>query len=303
MPGRSKVVIKSADGNEVDLLALRKGPGLPGNPGVGNFNQPSNGSAGNRKSVVRMESEETKKKRMAEEKAKEEAEQAKREAEEKAKRDAEEKAKREEEEKIAAAAKKEEEERERARKEEEERIRKEEEEKERIRKEAEEKERLAKEEEERLKKEEEERLHRAEEEKRVAEEAERARKEEEAKAKAAAEAQAAAMEKEKEEGELPSDIPFPSKEKLSDVKEEAKFGSRESLRIDTTTTPPAAEPRKRPGPLNLTGARRDSNIPAALPSALSTARIIEDIGQVPYPEGIQSPKVELNIGAKDGKFK
>ena len=302
MPGRSKVVIKSADGNELDLSALRKVPGLPGNPGVGSFNQPSNGSAGNRKSVVRMESEETKKKRMAEEKAKEEAEQAKREAEEKAKRDAEEKAKREEEEKIAAAAKKEEEERERARKEEEERIRKEEEEKERIRKEAEEKERLAKEEEERLKKEEEERLHRAEE-KRVAEEAERARKEEEAKAKAAAEAQAAAMEKEKEEGELPSDIPFPSKEKLSDVKEEAKFGSRENLRIDTTSTPPAAEPRKRPGPLNLTGARRDSNIPAALPSALSTARIIEDIGQVPYPEGIQSPKVELNIGAKDGKFK
>ena len=302
MPGRpaSKIVIKSADGNEVDLSALKKGgPGPPGSPGLGNFNQPSNGSPGNRKSIIRMESEEARKKRMAEEKAKEDAERAKKEAEEKAKRDAEEQAKREEEEKIAAAKRQEEEEKERARKEEEERIRKEEEEKERIRKEAEEKERLAKEEEERLKKEEEERLQRAEEVKRVAEEAERARKDEEAQAKAAE----AAMEKEREEGEILSDIPFPSKEKLTDVKEESKSGSRESLRIDTAAAPPAAEPRKRPGPLNLTGARRDSNIAATLPSALSTARIIEDIGQVSYPEGIQSPKVELNIGAKDGKFK
>ena len=40
-----------------------------------------------------------------------------------------------------------------------------------------------------------------------------------------------------------------------------------------------------------------------LPSAITTARIIDDLGRVPYPEGIKSPKVELNINAKDGKFR
>ncbi|KAJ7188713.1 armadillo-type protein [Mycena filopes] len=45
-----------------------------------------------------------------------------------------------------------------------------------------------------------------------------------------------------------------------------------------------------------------TNIPAVLPSALATARIIDDLSRIPYPENIQSPKVELNVNAKDGKF-
>ncbi|KAJ3830811.1 eukaryotic translation initiation factor 4G1, eIF4E-binding domain-containing protein, partial [Lentinula raphanica] len=44
------------------------------------------------------------------------------------------------------------------------------------------------------------------------------------------------------------------------------------------------------------------NIPAPLPSALATARVIDDIGRVPYPVGVQSPKVELNANAKDSKY-
>ncbi|KAK0454504.1 eukaryotic translation initiation factor 4G1, eIF4E-binding domain-containing protein, partial [Armillaria borealis] len=40
-----------------------------------------------------------------------------------------------------------------------------------------------------------------------------------------------------------------------------------------------------------------------LPSALATACIIDDLGRVPYPEGIKSPRVELNINAEDGKFR
>ncbi|TBU30206.1 hypothetical protein BD311DRAFT_754942 [Dichomitus squalens] len=44
-------------------------------------------------------------------------------------------------------------------------------------------------------------------------------------------------------------------------------------------------------------------IPAALPSALATAQIIEDIGSIQYPEGVQSPKPELNVNAKRGKFR
>ncbi|KAH9944590.1 ARM repeat-containing protein [Amylocystis lapponica] len=40
-----------------------------------------------------------------------------------------------------------------------------------------------------------------------------------------------------------------------------------------------------------------------LPSALATARVIEDLSSVAYPEGIKSPKVELNLNAKQGKFR
>ncbi|KAH8109017.1 ARM repeat-containing protein, partial [Phellopilus nigrolimitatus] len=40
-----------------------------------------------------------------------------------------------------------------------------------------------------------------------------------------------------------------------------------------------------------------------LPSALATARHIQDLDQVQYPEGVKSPKPELNTNAKDGKFR
>ncbi|KAJ7782682.1 ARM repeat-containing protein [Mycena metata] len=46
-----------------------------------------------------------------------------------------------------------------------------------------------------------------------------------------------------------------------------------------------------------------TNIPGGLPSALATARIIDDLSRVPYPENVKSPKFELNISAKDGKFR
>lgn len=45
------------------------------------------------------------------------------------------------------------------------------------------------------------------------------------------------------------------------------------------------------------------NIPGGLPSALVTARIIDDLSRVPYPENIKRPKFKLNINAKDGKFR
>ncbi|EIM91293.1 ARM repeat-containing protein [Stereum hirsutum FP-91666 SS1] len=45
------------------------------------------------------------------------------------------------------------------------------------------------------------------------------------------------------------------------------------------------------------------NIPQPLPSALATARIIEDLHEISYPEGIKSPKVELNASAAKGKFR
>ena len=40
-----------------------------------------------------------------------------------------------------------------------------------------------------------------------------------------------------------------------------------------------------------------------LPSALARARIIEDIDKVSYPQGIKSPRRELNVNAASGKFR
>lgn len=40
-----------------------------------------------------------------------------------------------------------------------------------------------------------------------------------------------------------------------------------------------------------------------LPSVLATARHIEDINSITYPQGIKSPKLELNVNIQKGKFR
>ena len=105
---------------------------------------------------------------------------------------------------------------------------------------------------------------------------------------------AAAAAAEKEEGEV-DDKPSPTE---SEGKEKAKEG----LKIDTAAVTPVEFPRRRPGPLDISAAQKQG-IPQGLPSALATARIIEDISTISYPEGIKSPKVELNVHAKSGKFR
>ncbi|TFK74623.1 hypothetical protein BDN72DRAFT_788870 [Pluteus cervinus] len=280
---------------------------------------------------IRLENEERQKREQEEKERKEKEQQERRrqEAEEKEQKRKED----EEKERIRQEGEKE-----RLRKEEEaakekERKRKEEEEKERIHREAEEKERLKKEEEEkaRIRKEEEEkekerkRLEEEEEKERqrLAEEAaaavaaeqarlkeeeekERLRQEEEeaAKAKAAAEQEAQAkVDEAKEDGEIVESkeerAPTPPVPAREEIKEKVK----ESLRINTATvsSPLAEGHRRRPGALDLTLTK--NHVPAPLPSALATARNIDNINSVQYPEGIQSPKAELNTNAKDGKFR
>jgi translation initiation factor 4G len=73
-------------------------------------------------------------------------------------------------------------------------------------------------------------------------------------------------------------------------------------RIDTTLPQSPEHPRKRPGPLNLQ-TTIDSNIAPPLPSALATAPHIEDINRITYPQGIKSPKLELNVNTQKGKFR
>lgn len=137
--------------------------------------------------------------------------------------------------------------------------------------------------------------------------------EEEQKAKAAATAAAAAAvaaeEAGREDGEIDDkvapitdkavvDSPQPAHATLSFASQRA--AEKEALRIDTSAHHHGPEPKRRPDPLNLiTGVA----VPAPLPSALATARIIEDIGTIQYPEGVRSPKVELNVNAQKGKFR
>lgn len=283
---------------EVTLDALKKHspqpptvPIPPASPVVTNRRQPS--------VSVRIESEESKRAReesaRKEQEKKDEEERAKKDAIEKKKREAEEEAKRIEEEEAA-----------RKRKVEEDRIRMEEEEKERIRQAEEaETERLRQEEEDRLEAEQQE-----------AEQARIALEEEEQKQQDALEAEEAQLEAEEaadivqtssptsesqepEDGEVSEHDEAPVPQLNGDSGKKLK----ESLRIDTTAMPPPTEiPRRRPGPLDLASTTK-KDISAPPPSALLTARVIENLSEVAYPEGIKSPKVELNANVRDGRFR
>lgn len=281
---KKHVVIKNQDGREVDLGAFRK-KDAPASPVVENNAPMIHQTHQKRISVVRMETVEAKERRLAEEREREEKA---RKAEEEKK--AAEKRRQEEEEKKAEEEKRKKEEEERKRKEEEEeaerqRIRKEEEEK--IRKEEEAK--KAAEEEERKHKEEEERRAAEAEKLRLAKEAEERRiKEEEEKVRVALKL---AEQRKQEEGEI---VESPTVEEPPKEAREI-FSRKEGLKIDTTVT------KTRPGPLDLSGATK--NVVAALPSALATARLIEDLDHISYPEGISSPKPELNTNSKKGKFR
>lgn len=81
----------------------------------------------------------------------------------------------------------------------------------------------------------------------------------------------------------------------------AKASEKELLRIDTSLPSPEHQ-RKRPGPLNLQ-ATINTNVTPPLPSALATARHIEDINRITYPQGIKSPRIELNVNTQKGKFR
>ena len=283
-----KVTIKSQDGREVDFGAWRK-KDAPASPVVENNAPLIHQTHQKRISVIRMETVEAKEKRLAEEEK--EKEKVKKAEEEKKAAEEEKKRKEEEDKKKAEEDEKRKEEAERKRKEQEqeaerERIRKEEEEeKEKIREE--EARKAAEEEKKRKEREEEDRKAAEAERLRLAKEAEDRRVKEEEKKVAAK----LAEEQKPEEGEI-VDSPT-AEEPPKEVRE--VFSRKEGLKIDTSIT------KTRPGPLDLSGATK--NVVAAPPSALATARIIEDLGHISYPDGITSPKVELNVNSKKGKFR
>ena len=76
----------------------------------------------------------------------------------------------------------------------------------------------------------------------------------------------------------------------------------EPQRIDSCLPPSSEQPQNQPAPLDFQTAI-DANIAPPLPSALANARHIEDINCITYPQGIKSPKLELNVNNQKGKFR
>ena len=255
-------MIKNEDGTELSLEALKKcSPRPPTVP----FPPPSPVTTSRRTASVRIESEKSKRKR--EEQAR--LEQEKNDAEEQAKKEGEERKRKEEgvKRKEEAAKRKEEKRRER----------------ERLQKEEEEKERLRLEEEEQKRKE-----------ARVEEERRKAEKEKEKEEKERAEWEA-------EEGDVIENGEIVETQVNSDVPNKPSRAQKEALRIDTSSMPPPLEiPRRRPGPLDINAAKRDTSAPL---STLVMARNIERFQDIKYPEGIKSPREDLNKDVKDGKFR
>ena len=82
--------------------------------------------------------------------------------------------------------------------------------------------------------------------------------------------------------------------------ESAKF-SEQGFRFGTFSPSPELS-QNRPGSRSPHAALTSNSAPA-LRSALATARYIEDINRITYPEGIKRPKAELNVHAQKGKFR
>jgi translation initiation factor 4G len=75
----------------------------------------------------------------------------------------------------------------------------------------------------------------------------------------------------------------------------------EQPRIDASLPPSPEQPQRRSGSSDFQTTTTD--IAPPVPSALATARYIEDINRITYPQGIKSPKLELNVNTQKGKFR
>lgn len=71
----------------------------------------------------------------------------------------------------------------------------------------------------------------------------------------------------------------------------------------STTVPATTQRPKRPIPIPLDLTSAQGNQSAAFASALASARIIEDLSALSYPEAIKPPNPDLNASAPPGKFR
>ncbi|CAH7688681.1 hypothetical protein PPACK8108_LOCUS23679 [Phakopsora pachyrhizi] len=97
----------------------------------------------------------------------------------------------------------------------------------------------------------------------------------------------------------------PQASPLSTLPESTSLPGLPSKPVNGACLPPSNS-KNRPSPIDVNAVsqhKRGSSISSDLPSALSSARKIEDLGQVSYPSNIQSPRLDLNTDAIPGKFR
>lgn len=86
---------------------------------------------------------------------------------------------------------------------------------------------------------------------------------------------------------------------------EQKQGGRSEAANTTKSKEDETHPQlvaRNPSPDHLARSPPKSH-PVIPPSALSTAKYIKKLEPTMYPEGIQCPKIELNVNADDDKFR
>ena len=115
----------------------------------------------------------------------------------------------------------------------------------------------------------------------------RLRLEEDAGAEAKAEANSESEPEEREEVEFEAH--------KSDGKQDGQIEESKTTSINSPTSD-----KQRPGPLDLTNAKRSA---CPVVASLAAARFITDITTVSYPEGCQGPHPDLNQNVKNGKFR
>lgn len=91
------------------------------------------------------------------------------------------------------------------------------------------------------------------------------------------------------------------------LRPESNTSTLPSKPINGVPLPTSSTTKTRPTPIDVNATPQQKaggeSVTPSLPSALSSARKIEDLGQVSYPENIQSPRSELNADATPGKFR
>ncbi|TDL23009.1 hypothetical protein BD410DRAFT_721875, partial [Rickenella mellea] len=94
------------------------------------------------------------------------------------------------------------------------------------------------------------------------------------------------------------------KQRLQQQEEEANANAKkaEVRRAEEGKARPVQNGCPTPGPINIPGASRSAH-PASFLSALASARHIQGVRQIVYPEGVHGPMAELNVNASGGKFR
>jgi len=106
----------------------------------------------------------------------------------------------------------------------------------------------------------------------------------------------------------PASKPLESKSNDAPVQqpEPATASTLPSKPVNGAPLPPSGA-KVRPAPIDVNAAPQSKlpgeSVTPSLPSALSSARKIEDLGKVSYPDNIKSPRSELNADATPGKFR